>query len=134
MPQIFVMLSLYAQQQLADAKELSLFLDEVCETTTECVVQNWKVPKEDVAASAMGLLYSSMEADVQIEIRYTAGEDEYDRGEAFDPCPNDQMLLNKAVLEELAKREHGLGLTFSVWCKPYRRSKFTMGPKRGAST
>jgi hypothetical protein len=132
MPQIFVMLSPYAQQQLNDKKEVGLFLEELGTTVGAIVVKTWKVPMRDVVMSAINLVYSGGEADVQIEIRYTAGEDEYNIGSPFDPSIAEQQSLIVAILTAVVKREFGHGLTFSVWCKPYRDSKFEMGPPRGA--
>jgi hypothetical protein len=125
MPQIFIMLSPFAQQKLADAKETSLFLEELDMEVSQCISAMWKVPYEDVATSVANLIYTRHEADVQVEVRYTAGEDEYDLGVPFDPTLEEQRklvnVLEKGTANDLCSARH---LTLSVWCKPYRISLF----------
>jgi len=73
------------------------------------------------------VLYIDGEKEVQIEIRYTAGEDEYDRGQPFDPSLEDQGKLAgfiEKVFREFCDQHHLERLSLSVWCKPYYRSAF----------
>ena len=71
--------------------------------------------------------YTKGEMDIQVEIRYTAGEDEYDRGEPFNPSLEKQELLNRRIGVIFLNFFHKHNLqdfSISVWCKPYYNSAF----------
>lgn len=77
----------------------------------------------DVTITRMVAARTLNEADIQVEVRYTAGEDEYVQGEPFDPL--------KEKRDELAGHILGLASTLlsndvnvSVWIKPFRDSVF----------
>lgn len=82
--------------------------------------------EQDVALTIIEAVSIFGDTDIQIEIRYTAGEDEYGRGEPFNPSKKDQDSLITLVTNTLANtlREHIKGRNFSasVWCKPYYHS------------
>jgi len=71
------------------------------------------------------VLHTRGEKDIQIEIRYTAGEDEYDRGKPFDPSLEEQGKLSDLIDLTLVNffQKHKL-ISVSVWCKPFYRSFF----------
>ena len=108
---------------------------------TLAVMEVWKVPQHDITVSAEHLIYARSEADVQIEIRYTAGEYEYDWGEPFDPTREEQEsiavrmqgvaqeIMGESYAErELAKGEKTLVIppqfSVSVWTKPSYKGFF----------
>lgn len=118
MPQILVLLSPYAQTLLGRGR-----LEDLDAVMSDLVRDVFAVPKDDVAFSVMHLCHTRGEADVQVEVRYTAGEDEYGRGEIFDPP--------KEKREELCGRMLGLAksllaLSCSVWIQPIQGSSFKM--------
>lgn len=83
---------------------------------------------KDVAFTALQYAeWTEGEKDVQIEIRYTAGEDEYNRGKPFDPSLKEQKftaeLIHEAFLKFLGEKEIPR-LSLSVWCKPHYNSVF----------
>lgn len=118
MPQIFVMLSPKAQPVVNAA-----MCSKIDRLLTDTVAELWEVPRDDIAFSVAHLTYTRGEADVQIEYRYTAGKDEYDRGQPFDPSEGKQKLLVDATLAgTIWLNEHGL--TCSAWTKPFYKSEF----------
>lgn len=84
----------------------------------------------DVAFTACEpAFYTKDEADVQIEIRYTAGEDEYNRGKPFDPSLEEQLLLEDQihyVFDKFLEKYKLPHLSLSVWCKPHYKSLFKL--------
>lgn len=77
---------------------------------------------EDTAFTAVRAVATINEADVQVEIRYTAGTDEYDWGKPFEPTLQAQEDLTDLIRIEFREflRHHGLSdYSLSVWCKPY---------------
>ena len=61
--------------------------------------------KNDVAVTGTKAAFTIGEADVQVEVKYTVGEDEYGQGKIFDPTP-----VQRATLAELIRHEFGLFL------------------------
>lgn len=90
------------------------------------VVGLWRAPREDIAFSAEELIYVRGEADVQIEIRYTAGHSEYGQGEIFDPSIESQKQLVDAVCKAVTERISLHQLSCSAWTKPYYTGVFKM--------
>lgn len=81
--------------------------------------------KKDVAFSAWNLEYVIGEEDVQVEIRFTAGEDEYQRGEPFNPSKEDKARLVQKMSMTMRKILNGLVESASVWPMPIRESEFS---------
>lgn len=106
--------------------ELRKLAASISEITKPLIVANFEVPAEDIACSAVNLVYAEGEADVQIEIRYTAGIDMYRTGETFDPSTLVQHSLIQDVLHEVGKYLEQYQMNCSVWTKPYRDSSFEM--------
>ena len=79
--------------------------------------------KEDVAFTAVEAIVTKNEAPIQIEIRYTAGKDEYGRGKPFDPSEGRQKFLAKHIVEAIKTLISGK-FKCSVWFKPYHKSVF----------
>ena len=90
--------------------------------------------KNDVAFDVFGVIYTKNEAPVQIEVHYTAGTDEYNTGQVFDPTRVEQM---KAVDEiraafQLFQFEQGIeAIHPSVWICPVYKSLFQSGCVEG---
>lgn len=125
MPQIYMIITHRARANLID--NISLLGSELISTVKEGFdLEN----KKDIAFTVPApVLYTKKEAEVQIEIRYTAGEDEYGQGRPFDPSLKDQERLVAQIQEVFRDfiTDHGLPpLTLSVWCKPYYNSVFKM--------
>lgn len=91
--------------------------------------------KNDVAFTAVSAECTEGEADFQVEIRYTGGEDEYGVGEPFDPTSEQQETLSDLLWEKFNKWIMGggqfggfnLNWTLSVWHKPFYKSHFHTG-------
>ena len=125
MPQVYVIVTTYAEDVLKkNISQLSSGL--ICTVEKEFDLEG----EGDVALTIPApVLYIKGEADVQIEIRYTAGEDEYNRGKPFDPSLKEQANLAERIKKTFRNfsLRHGLTLlAVSVWCKPYYKSAFRM--------
>jgi len=130
MPQIFLMLSPQAQSKLGNTPDRAWgMLERLDRALSHLVITEWDVPKEDVACSAANLLYARGEADIQIEFRYTAGDDEYGTGKAFEPTKEQRGKLVDAALKAAKElfQKYDYNLTCSAWPKPYKDSEFKMG-------
>lgn len=85
--------------------------------------------KNDVAFTAVNAVSTIREADVQIEVQYTAGENEHHKGRPFNPSREEQekvadMIRTKFISFCLSKGKSPLSL--SVWCKPYHDGLFRL--------
>lgn len=124
MPQMVFMLSPKAQAVLkSNAQEVMGQLDKFL---APLITMIWGVPEWDIACSAMNLTYTRDEADVQIEVRYTAGADEYQTGAPFDPPPEQREELMTAMQKRATMLLRDWKLTSSIWPKPFRGSGFKM--------
>lgn len=86
--------------------------------------------KDDVAFDVFGVLYTMNEAPVQIEVLYTAGEDEYGTGKVFDPSQKEQdsAITNiLAAFAEFLKAKSIDSVVPSVWIRPQHKSRFKPG-------
>jgi hypothetical protein len=124
MPQIFLMMS-PEMKSVVDHVILREFDEEI----TGLIASQWSVPESDIAFSAEFLAYERGEASIQIEIRYTAGSDEYEQGRPFDPNEERQRLLSVAIINAVKdimrkKRKKVPVPAVSVWCKPFYRGLF----------
>lgn len=79
--------------------------------------------KHDVAFTAISALHTINEAPVQIEIKYTVGEDEYGMGKPFDPPKEQREALATKIKEAMAKHIPAFS-SVSVWVRPQRESLF----------
>lgn len=82
---------------------------------------------EDVAFTAVRATSTINEADIQIEVRYTAGEDEYKRGKPFDPTKDEQEAVAKSLKKasETFFNDNGLPeYSTSVWTQPHYKGFF----------
>ncbi len=126
MPQIFII----SRDSILNAVQLTQLGDELTPVVERCF---GIVGKKDTACTAISGASVLEEADVQIEIRYTAGQDEYCRGVPFDPTLEVQKKLSKRIeraFRKFLKAENLTGFSLSVWCKPYYNSHFEMFPKQ----
>lgn len=84
--------------------------------------------KHDTAATCASPMFTIGEADIQIEVRYTAGEDEYGWGRPFDPNMVEQdraaELIRMAIHNWLRDQSLPIDTTATVWFKPYYHSYF----------
>jgi len=83
---------------------------------------------EDVALTIPApVLCTYREKDIQIEIRYTAGRDEYGQGKPFDISIKKQKEITRRIREIFLKffsNHHLKRLSVSVWYKPYYKGIF----------
>lgn len=119
MPQIFMLVTEEVRNELGKEKIL-----EVGKALIELVENNLGIRcKDDVAFTAVSTIATISEADIQVEIRYTAGRDEYGQGKPFDPTLEEQRLL--AFQIKLSGRVMiPEKFSISVWCKPFYNSIF----------
>ena len=112
------------------AKDVIMDKISLLEPEITLAVEKWfdLTGEDDVAFTVpKPVLYTKGEAEIQIEIRYTAGEDEYDRGRPFDPSLREQEGLSDQIRRIFVdfSAEHLLELlSLSVWCKPCYHSVF----------
>lgn len=119
MPQVFILIAPEAQEELCgkELKKIGHILMDITERTFGIEGE------EDVSFTAVNAVCTIEETSVQVEVRYTVGEDEYDRGEPFEPSREQMDTLSKAILQEMRKRLPPR-LDTSVWLKPFRGSVF----------
>jgi hypothetical protein len=125
MPQVYIVLG---------PGTLGLFAeDEVSalgERLMPVVEKGFGIQKEkDAAFTAVRAVATSGEADVQVEIRYTAGRDEYGRGRPFNPSLKVQKKLAGLIEKEFRAflKDRGLrAYSLSVWCQPHFGGFFKM--------
>jgi hypothetical protein len=87
--------------------------------------------KKDVAFTGVRAMATEGEAAVQIEVRYTAGEDEYGKGKPFDPTKEEQEKVAVRIRRTFIIFLRAKGLprySLSVWCTPHYRSFFKSWP------
>ena len=124
MPQIFVIFGTGTRTLLVeeDAQNLGKRLISVVEKEFSIEGMN------DTAFTSVRAFSDRNEAAVQVEVRYTAGEDEYGRGEPFDLSEEEQRKLIQAIKEEflafLMSRRLPLYYNLSVLIKPRYKSVF----------
>jgi len=128
MPQIFVILGLGTSSLFTDREA-----DDLGRRLIPVVEKGFDIQKtKDTAFTAVRAVSTVGEADVQVEVRYTAGRDEYGRGKPFKPTLRAQQRLIDLIKAEFMAflRYHGLpGYSLSVWCKPYCGGSFKMCKK-----
>jgi len=123
MPQVYVIL---------DPQTMALFTDdEVMALGRKLIPLVEKrfdiVGKDDVAFTAVRAVATINEAAVQVEVRYTAGKDEYGRGEPFDPSEELQKVVAESIKTACQTFFKDTGFpeySVSVWPKPYYNSVF----------
>ena len=126
MPQIKVFLDEKAQQMIS--KDSFQYL---AERLTIAVETAFGIQGEnDVAFDVFHIVYARNEAPVQIEVAYTAGADEYARGQSFDPGESEQkeaIVLIVTAFYEFLRKERLPEIKPSVWILPHYRSQFAPG-------
>lgn len=88
--------------------------------------------KNDVAFTALAALYTKNEADIQVEVGYTVGEDEYDQGKPFKPSRKEQetlVELIKLAFDAFCKEQNLPAMSLSAWCMPHHGGYFKMFDK-----
>jgi len=91
------------------------------------------VGKEDVTFTAVPAMYVQGDADVQVEIRFTAGKDEYGRGEPFEPTEEQMQLLADSICVVLSMRAPKGIMSISVWVIPYHGTVWKVDMDLGAA-
>ena len=88
------------------------------------------VGRNDVSITIVTARKTTGEANIQVEIRYTVGTDEYGTGEIFDPPPEVQEKLcddiHKRFVIFPGLQFRAPTLTLSVWCQPHRGGTFKL--------
>jgi len=123
MPQVFMILSPEICEK--HSKETIYTLMNIFgQTLIKIVEEVFEIEgKHDVAFTAIPALHTINEAPIQIEIKYTVGEDEYGMGKPFDPSKGQREALATKIKEAMAK--HMLEFrSVSVWVRPQRESVF----------
>ena len=123
MPQIYMILTSHAAHVLMS--KISLLEPELI----LAVEKGFGLEGLDDVASTVPApaLHTNGEMEIQVEIHYTAGEDEYNRGEPFDPSLEEQERLAELIRHVFSDffTDHELErLSVSVWCKPHYHSFF----------
>jgi hypothetical protein len=126
MPQIYIILgsatkALFRDDEVGGLGEKLTFLVE----EALCISG-----KNDAAFTAIRAVATENEADVQIEIRYTAGKDEYEWGEPFDLSEEQQKQIASIIKGGSFAFFKDKGLpeySVSVWVKPYYKGVFVEG-------
>lgn len=123
MPQIFMLIAPGAQDlfkkdpknRLDGIEALGGWLCDATEEIFEIKGRN------DTAFDAVNLFHTIGEKPIQIEIRYTVGEDEYDKGESFNPSDEKKRKLVAKIKERI---KNITGINPSVWVIPVSDSVF----------
>lgn len=127
MPQIYVILDPYLARNYCNGEGVDAFFQNLVPVIER---QLGIEGKNDIAITVVQAVRTVGEASVQVEIRYTAGTDEYGHGLPFDPPSAIQERLAKTIHREFeafqARSFSAPRLTLSVWCKPYRGGFFKM--------
>lgn len=86
------------------------------------------IGRKDVAVTTIQADDIEDEADIQIEIRYTAGTDEYIPGKIFDP----QDEVKESLCNEIKRQIQSTypTLSVSVWCMPFYKTLFKFYPAK----
>ena len=105
MPQVVFMFTRQIGSLMPKGKEdprlilaLKYRLQEIFDLIKPEIVRIFGVPESDIAGSAINLLWTDGEADLQMEIRYTKGMDTYKKGLDFEPSLAIQEQLKTAVI------------------------------------
>ena len=122
MPQVYMILDPSALTIMVDEEAEMYDLSRSLIRVTERVF--CLEGKDDVACTIVKAVSTMNEAPIQVEVRYTAGENEYHTGTPFDP-PKDirEQLANELIAEV---RHHFRDVKVSAWIKPYYRSVFKL--------
>ena len=120
MPQIYVMIAPKVKGVVVPK------LDELDRLITNAVVDAFgRDVAGDVSCTAVETLYVRDDGDVQIEIRYTAGGDEYRTGRMFDPGQEQMDFLVRLINGAMETLFSGTSMnTYSVWIIPFRGTVF----------
>ncbi len=79
----------------------------------------------DVTFTAIEALHTRDEGEIQVEIRFTAGEDEYHTGTPFDPSRDQMEYCAGRIAGVLERLLAPTGVrSFSVWIQPSRGTVF----------
>ncbi len=80
--------------------------------------------EEDVSFTAISAMHTIREADFQVEVRYTAGTDEYERGEPFEPTKKQMEELAEALITSFVVKEFPIDSSLSVWIIAFKGTVF----------
>ena len=98
----------------------------------EAVIKAFNVPENDIAFTAVAALFTKGEADVQVEVNYSAGKDEYKRDKPFDPCEEEQktlVKLFKSAFDVFCIEQNMPPMSLSVWPIPHYNTEFSFFPR-----
>jgi hypothetical protein len=122
MPQIMVLVSPEAAEEVmkrTDLKTVGAVLIRIVESV-------FKIPSEknDVGFDVKLLEYTINEADIQLEISYTVGKDEYVPGEIFDPSDEVKKALIERMKDFLQETFEERIKNASIFLLPHREGMF----------
>lgn len=121
MPQIFMIVDPSVKEGVSD--KLAGLAPALIETTERVFGLEGK---DDVSFTAIAALVTVNEAELQIEVRYTVGEDEYGRGEPFEPSREQREELASELMVVTRAHLGGLVDWISLWIRPQRDSVFKL--------
>lgn len=104
-------------------------LDKLEQRITKVIEKVFEIEgRHDVAFTCINARYTKREADIQFDIDFSTGEDEYGKGEIFDPPMETKKLLIERIREVFAAfiKDQKLSLIGSVWVRPFSGSIFQM--------
>lgn len=120
MPQVFMMIAPEAQKELFDEK-----LKNLGHSLIEVTARGFGIEDEDdVTFTAVNVDCTVGEAPIQVEVRYTVGEDEYNREVPFVPSREQMDALCDAIIIAIGKQQILSRWRTSVWVRPVRDSVF----------
>lgn len=124
MPQVYVILGPEVNVSLQNGTYYLSFQDTLNQII-KATERIFEVPhiENDVAITVVNSIFTINEAEIQVEVRYTAGKDEYKKGKPFNPSENQQIKLAQQISKFMRKAFMNR-YTVSVWIKPYYKSVF----------
>ena len=121
MPQVLAIVSSPYWEELVRAR----VMDEVSARLIGITEQVFELEgKNDVTFTAIEAVFVTGDAPFQVEVRYTAGEDEYGRGEPFQPSKELRDLLADRIMGFVQKVLNDYVDGVSVWVRPYENTTF----------
>jgi hypothetical protein len=118
MPQICIKLSPNAQTiDLETIRQLDRKLQDL-------VASELKVAEQEVVCSAINLVYSRGEADIQIEFHYNPGKYRNWVATPLNPSIEKRMKLIDGTLKIAGEIFRGSRLTCSAWTEGYADTKY----------
>jgi len=127
MPQVYIVLGSNCPSLLRRKKDK---MDELADRFVATVEKSFCITGlNDVVYTVVEAHSTCGEADIQVEVRYTAGTDEYGKGFPFDPDEKTREALTEILYKEFSsflEENHAQtsDYSISVWVIPLRGTSF----------